>query len=140
MMEKPQKIAMIYGYAVCLVAVITILIAVPNMVNAIIDLSDPIHADGYYGGGSSTELASYDVYKMNVLRGTKESDKSETPNYIPDEPTIKAMYEAARADKIAGAVHQVRKNIVVHSLLAVIALIFFFTHLRWMRTLSKTAQ
>jgi len=35
--EKSQKIQMIYGYAVCLVTVITFLISVTSMVYALMD-------------------------------------------------------------------------------------------------------
>ena len=42
--DKTQRIQMVYGYAVCLVAVITFLISVTSMVYAVIDLTDPLSA------------------------------------------------------------------------------------------------
>ena len=43
-MEKSFRVAQIYGYLVCLVAVITFLISITQLVNSMIDLTDPIHA------------------------------------------------------------------------------------------------
>ena len=38
--EKSQKIQLVYGYAVCLVAVIAFLISISDMVSSSIDLKD----------------------------------------------------------------------------------------------------
>ena len=65
-MEKNNKIGLIYGYAVCLVAVIVFLISMSTLVNAIFDLSDPTHAE-VYSGRDDPSLASFDIYKMEVL-------------------------------------------------------------------------
>ena len=43
-MEKPQRMPQIYGYLVCLVAVIPLLICASTLIYAISDLGDPIHA------------------------------------------------------------------------------------------------
>ena len=43
-MEKQHRVAQIYGYTVCLVAVITLIICVANIIPAIMDLSDPLHS------------------------------------------------------------------------------------------------
>jgi hypothetical protein len=55
-MEKSQRVAQIYGYMVCLVAVITFLMSITQLVNSLIDLQDPIHA-GWTPAGSPS-LAS----------------------------------------------------------------------------------
>ena len=61
-MEKNNKIGLIYGDAVCLVAVIVFLISMSTLVNAIFDLSDPTHAE-VYSGRDDPSLASFDIYK-----------------------------------------------------------------------------
>jgi len=47
--EKSQKIQMIYGYALCIVVVITFLISITSVVYSLIDLTDPINAHRTYG-------------------------------------------------------------------------------------------
>ena len=138
-MEKPPRTAaLIYGYAVCLVAIITLLISIPNMVNSIIDLSDPLYAGGYYSPGKQANLASYEIYKMEILSAPQEATKSGQAAYIPDETTLRVMYEAARADRIALATHIARRTIIVFALLTVISVVIFWIHFRWMRSLARS--
>ena len=48
-MEKPNRVRQIYGYMVCLVAVVTALICLNGAVGNAINLSDPVAAAGEYG-------------------------------------------------------------------------------------------
>jgi hypothetical protein len=139
-MEKPVRtIVLIYGYAVCLVAIITLLISVPNMVNSMIDLTDPLHAGGYYSPVKQANVASYEIYKMELLSAPQEAGKAGQATYVPDEVTLRAMYETARADRIASATHIARRSIIVFGMLAVISIVIFLFHFRWMRSLSKSS-
>ena len=135
-MEKSQKVgAQIYGYTVCVVAVIAFLISVTTLVNAIIDLQDPIHGGIWFTQGPS--MASFENYKMDILKSLQKGDESLKASYIPDDQTLRAMYEAARADKIQSVKHQSNKSIIVGSLLIFICVILFLTHWRWVRKLNK---
>jgi hypothetical protein len=137
-MEKSQKVgAQIYGYTVCVVAVIAFLISVTTLVNAIIDLQDPIHGAMWFTQGPS--LASYENYKMDILKSLQKGDESSKASYVPDDQTLRAMYEAARTDRIQSVKHQSNKSIIVGSLLIFICLILFVTHWRWVRKLNKLA-
>ena len=57
-MEKQNRVPQFYGYSVCLVAVITVLISVTSLMNAVIDLGDPLHAVRSRVGAPS--LASFE--------------------------------------------------------------------------------
>lgn len=137
-MEKPHKIPQIYGYVVCLVCIITILISVPNIINSLIDLSDPLHAGAWYPAGKDRNMASYELYKVDIL-AEYHGMKADSTAYIPDEATIRAMYEAAREDKIQSATHIARRTVIVFTLLTIIAVVLFVIHFRWMRQISKAA-
>ncbi len=128
-MEKSKLIPTIYGYAICLVAVITFLIATTSLVNSIIDNSDPMHSG--YRCSNMPSLASFENYKMDVLNS---SDKEQA--FVPDEQTLIAMYEAAKTDKIQSAQHQTLRTIVVSSFIIVLCFVFFIFHWRWMRKLA----
>jgi hypothetical protein len=133
-MEKSQRMAQIYGYLVCLVAVITVLICVATLVSAILDLGDPIHA-GWTPPGSPS-LASFDNYKMDILKSApKEGEAAKM--YIPDDQTLRAMYDAAKNDKIQSVRHESNRTIVIDTILIVICIVLFVTHWRWMRKLAK---
>ena len=139
-MEKTQIIAKIYGYMVCLVAVITFLICITDLVNAIIDHSDPMHAERN-SYNSNPNLASFDIYKMDILKSTqKDEDITKKISYLPDDKTLHAMYEAACKDKFQSTMHRINRNIIVDSLLIVICIILFGLHWRWMRKLAKNGE
>lgn len=130
-MEKQSKVPAIYGYAVCLVTVITIIISVADLVNAVIDLGDPLHAERNFQ--KTPSLASFENYKMDILTS---SDKEQT--FVPDDETLRAMYESAKNDKIQSVKHRTMRSIMVSSILIVICVVMFITHWRWMRKLSKS--
>ena len=134
-MEKPQKMAQIYGYLVCLVAVITFLICATSLVNAVIDLSDPLVAAWKFSGEPS--LASYENYKTDILSSSKKEGETSKAAYVPDEKTIHSMYEAAKNDKIQTVKHQSYRSIIVSGLLIVISIILFIIHWVWMQRLAK---
>lgn len=135
-MEKSPRVgAQIYGYAVCLVAVITFLICISNLVNAVFDLQDPIHS-GFNPQGSPS-LASYETYKMDLLKNLPKTDGAAV---IPDEQTLKTMYDAARNDKIVSVRSQATRNLTITSILVVVCLILFVTHWRWIRKMNSPAN
>jgi len=137
-MEKPHRMAQIYGYTVCLVTVITFIICISNIIPSIMDLSDPMHAQGFYVTAGTPSLASFENYKMDILKSAKSDDQKTGTNYIPDDKTLRSMYDAAKADRINQANHTSIRAIVVNSLILLISIILFVTHWLWMRRLSKT--
>ncbi len=62
-MASSNRIAQAYGYAVCLIAVVTILVSTANIVKSLFDLSDPLRAEGYARG---VNLTSYSTYKRDI--------------------------------------------------------------------------
>jgi hypothetical protein len=137
-MEKPHRMAQIYGYTVCLVAVITFIICISLIIPSIMDLSDPLHSGGPFEFVNTPSLASYENYKMDILKSSKPEDQKTGINYIPDDKTVRSMYEAAKADRISQANHSSIRSIVVNSLIILITIVLFITHWLWMRRLSKT--
>lgn len=129
--EKSQRIQMVYGYAVCLVAVITFLISITSMVSSLMDLTDPINAYRTYGKDAPS-LASYENYKIDIIR-------SLDPEYgiTLDDATLQSMYEAAKDDAIAKVKHNAYRSVIVSNLVLLVCIVLFTTHLMWMRRLSK---
>ena len=125
----------IYGYLVCLVAVITVLICASTLIYAIIDLGDPIHTG--WTPPEAPSLASFDNYKMDILKSVPKEGEAAKTAYIPDDQTLRAMYEAAKNDKIQRARHESNRTVVIDSILIVICIVLFVTHWRWMRKFLK---
>ncbi|HUU28821.1 MAG TPA: hypothetical protein VM123_13505 [archaeon] len=133
-MDKQHKITQLYGYAVCLVTVITFLISVSSFVGAIFDLSDPMHG-GYYPGGPS--LASFENYKMDILKAPQQGQQASATAYVPDDQTLKAMYEAAKADRIQTVKLRAQRTLAADILIVALCIALFTFHWRWMRRLAR---
>lgn len=137
-MDKPNRnIALIYGYSVCLVAVITFLICVSGLVRAYSDLSDPLHAGFTQPGVPS--LASFDNYKMDLLKNGQPDGTSKGAAFVPDDNAMKAMYEAAKTDKVQKVHHDAYQSITINVIMILIAVTLFVTHWKWMKLKSQPA-
>jgi len=135
-MEPRNRIAQLYGYAVCLVCVITFLISAGSLIGAVFDLSDPLHARTF-GNDRQPSLASFENYKMDVLRSPPEGRQPAAQGYSPNDETLHAMYEAARNDRIQSIRLQAIRTITVASLSIGVCLVLFAIHWTWMRRLAK---
>jgi hypothetical protein len=127
-MEKRSKAPQIYGYAVCLVAVITFLIAVAQTIFAVMDLGDPLYAGNNYNKAS---IASFENYKMDILKSQTDQE-----TWAPDDATLKAMYESEKDDRIRRVKHDSMRSLYINGVLILICIILFLTHWRWMRKVS----
>ena len=122
---------MIYGYAVCIVVVITFLISVTSVVYALMDLTDPINAHRTYGKDAPS-LASYENYKVDIIKSLDPAHEISL-----DDATMKSMYQAAKDDAIAKVNHNSYRSIIVNGLVLIICLVLFLTHWMWMKKLSN---
>lgn len=128
-MEKKSKAPLIYGYAVCLVAVITFLITVTGIIFAVMDLNDPLYGGKNY---NKTSIASFENYKMDMLKSQGEKE-----TWSPDDETLRTMYEAEKSDRTKRVIHDSMRSIYINGALIIICIILFFTHWRWMRRAGK---
>lgn len=142
-----SRIAQVYGYAVCFITVITMLISIKQVVDALIDLSDPIRAEGGGYGRMGRPLTSFQVYKMAARRDPDPRRPTMTvPGPAPASPTtttaradtlpdaeLQQMYQAEREEAIGNAKFRATRSLVGNSLLIVLAAVLFVVHWRWLR-------
>ena len=64
--EKPNRIPQIYGYTVCLIAVVAFLISINGIVDATFTLANPLH--GQYGRIEGMD--SFDAYEATRVERT----------------------------------------------------------------------
>lgn len=127
-MQTMQRGAKVYGYTVCVIAVITFIITLTSLITAILNLSDPLYA----GYGDYSHLSSYENYKVEAM-----SAIAEDAAYIPDEATLRSMYDAALKDTISRSMHVIRRDLTVSSIILVLSIVLFTIHWMWMRRLSR---
>ncbi|MCK5080003.1 MAG: hypothetical protein KAR09_08665 [Bacteroidales bacterium] len=128
-MEKKSKAPLVYGYAVCIVAVITFLISIAGIIFAVMDLGDPLYAGRNY---NKVSLASFENYKMDMLKSPDEKQA-----WVPDDDTLKAMYEAEKDDVIRRVKHDSMRSLYINAVLIIICIVLFLTHWRWIRRVGR---
>lgn len=143
-MEHSDRVAQLYGYTVCLIAVVVALISVSSLVDSAFKLASPLQAGGYpYATGAT--LSSFDAYKATVDRDTVTTVT--TANRSLTRPGGKKMsdgdirrsYEALRADRIASAQYEGARSVVSALIMLAIAVLLFAFHWRWLRGRGSVA-
>ncbi len=156
-MEKSSKVVgQIYGYFICLTAIILFLTSVQSIVGSLVDLGNPKYAADLAG----SSLESFEKYKMNVLNSLhsakdkdreREGEKGKTdgdpaaavkpaaPSYIPDDTGLRAMYEAEKSVKFDSARHVELRRIVENGLMGLLSVALFVIHWLWLRRRPRAA-
>jgi len=132
------RISQIYGYLVCLIAVVTFLVSLNSAVGAAIDLSDPLYSSRFR---ADPRLASFEVYRVEMQqRGMLAPVPAEAAAPAPtDTAELRAAFEAAREDHIRSVQFQARRELATSGLLVVVAAGLFIIHWVWLRRLGARA-
>ena len=134
-----SRISQAYGYAVCLITVIVMLIGIKQVVDAAFDLSDPIRADGGGYGRMGRPITNFELYKMEARRqGSTRNDptvpaEKAAPDSTTSDADLKRMYDAEREAAIGNARFRAIRSLVGNLLLIVVAAVLFVIHWRWLR-------
>jgi len=145
-----NRIAQAYGYAVCFITVIVMLLSIKQVVDAAIDLSDPIRAEGGGYGRMGRPITSFELYKVEARRQTNpRTDGRPSTVTIPadgaplvrdrvtadslSDAELRRMYDAERADAISNARFRSMRSLIGNLLLLVLAAVLFGVHWRWLK-------
>jgi hypothetical protein len=136
-----SRIQQIYGYLVCLIAIITLLISASSLTNAILDLTRP-EGVGRYGEFRGPDgSGSYEEYRLSQLeRATAVQEKTGRTDVVLDDSTMRRQYNEQRTLAKASERWLSTKTIVTSSLMIVIALVLFMIHWRWLRSIAKQSN
>jgi hypothetical protein len=135
-----SRISQVYGYAVCLITVVVMLIGIKQVVDAAFDLSDPIRASGGGYGRMGRPITNFELYKMEARRqGPFRNDPAApaeraSPGSATSDADLRRMYDAEREAAIGNARFRAIRSLVGNLLLIVLAGVLFVIHWRWLRT------
>src|SRR5687767_831096 len=133
-----SRISQVYGYAVCLITVVVMLIGIKQVVDAAFDLSDPIRAQSGGYGRMGRPLTNFELYKMDARRPPARNDPTvPIARASPDSPLsdaeLKRMYDAEREAAIGNARFRATRSLVGNLLLITLAAVLFGMHWRWLK-------
>ena len=140
-MERSPRIAQAYGYAICLITVIVMLVSIKGVVNAAFDLSDPIRAEGGGYGRMGRPLTNFELYKLEARRpGARDANappEAAQPKGARDsvstDTDLRRQYDAERDAAIGNAKFRAIRSLVGNLLLIILAAVMFGIHWRWLR-------
>jgi hypothetical protein len=143
-MDRPRLIPQIYGYTVCLVGVITMLIASGGLIDGIFDSGRPEMSREV-----DPSLRTFDTYKQSRIERARVYEPSRPPpparavegvtavEPLPPDSVLRVTYQEERKSQIDRARYQGNKRVVTSLFVLVLAIALFLTHWRWLRGLAR---
>jgi len=133
-----SRIPQAYGYAVCFITVIVMLISTKAVVDAAFDLSDPLRAEAggrpimnfeLYKAADRSRLAVKDQLAPVPASGAPARSKADTLS----DSELRKLYDAEREAAIGNARFHAIRSLVGNLLLIILAAVLFTIHWRWLR-------
>ena len=133
-MERPERVAQLYGYTVCLIALVMVLTSILQIVEAVFDRAAPHLAQTTDWGWQEPSVTSFEAYRATHSRAEQFRTGADAPkpDTIP-EAELRRRYEALRADRTERVRFQARRSLVTNSLTLVLGVGLFAWHWRWVR-------
>jgi hypothetical protein len=134
-----NRIAQTYGYAVCLITVVVMLVGIKQVIDAAFDLSDPIRAEGGRYGSMGGPLTSFEVYKVSARRQIVmrqyggPAGVTQPPADTLSDAEMRRLYDAEREAAIGNVHFRASRSLVGNLLLIVLAAVLFVVHWRWLK-------
>ena len=131
-----NRIPQIYGYAVCLVAVIVFVGNTGEFTNSLLALGDPLHADFRFGGPDKASLASFQAYRVSreqALEQRARGAESTNAATLPPDSVLRRRYVTLRDARESEVRASARRQLVRSAVLLTLAVLLFGTHWRWLR-------
>jgi len=151
-----NRIAQAYGYAVCFITVIVMLVAIKSVVDSAFDLSDPIRAESNRFGRDTPSLTSFELYKIQSRRTPTFSSTDGSVMVAPagggsvpakatpakaaadtlSDTELRRRYDAEREGVIGNTRFSATRSLVGNFLLILLAAVLFVVHWRWLKKRS----
>ena len=141
-MERSDRVPQLYGYSICLIAIVVMLANVGAIIDRIFTLSDPLSGADRYGWNGGVVFSSFEAYKATMDRANFPTPGA---NAAPSQPKLsdaelRARFEALRADQIARSRNDARRDLTSSLLLLLISGALFLWHWRWLRRSTAAAN
>jgi len=135
--DRPNRIAQLYGYTVCLISLVIALVCLSSILNAFFDRANPLQSDSPF----STSLTSFESYKATYRRDVTAFDRTEAakPDTTSD-ATLRARYDALVKDRVAATRYRTAKSLTIGFIFLLISDALFAMHWRWVRKLNDVSR
>ncbi len=132
-MDQPSRVGQLYGYAVCLIAVLIGVFTVNSLINNAVTLALPGAAlQANYFQPSLTSFEAY-LATRGQERQTDAGAAATAPR--PDTlspPELRTRYEALRGDRLAREREDALRSLISSAVLLALGIVLFVVHWRWL--------
>ena len=139
--ERADRVPQLYGYSVCLIALIWALVSLTSIVDNALSLTAP-ELRGASEFSWEPSVTSFEAFRASYDRtrrmGAPDSRDAQADS-IPD-GELRRRYEALRTDRIQRNRYQARHALVTSTLSLLIAAALFLFHWRWLRRPATAAS
>jgi hypothetical protein len=118
------RIAQIYGYAVCLVAVIVFVANIGDFTSNVIALGDPLHAEPRFSGRDNSSLSSYETYRIDQEETVERQSRNQASGEhitLPSDSALRARYSALRSASEGDARAAIRRELAQSAVLLAVS-------------------
>jgi hypothetical protein len=131
-MDQPNRVGQLYGYAVCLTAILIGVVTVPSIIHSAMTLASPgeVLQSEYF----QPSLTSFEAYLA-----TRDRERGlALPSAAPPTPDtlsraeLRARYEVLRSDKLGRELQGARHSLISSVILLALAIGLFVVHWRWL--------
>jgi len=133
--DRSDRIAQLYGYSVCLVAIVVALTSVGSLINDAFQYANPLQSQAYAYGGFR-DLSSFEAFKATY---ELPAFGGRTPPPKLSDAGLRERYDVLRSEHIASARFSAVQSMTVSAVLLVLAILLFGSHWRWLKNRAKAA-
>jgi hypothetical protein len=140
--ERPERVPQLYGYTVCLIAVVAAFASAISLVENGLALANPTYsAEDEWADWSQPSVTSFEAFRATYDRARELRAGPNAPAPEPiAEPELRRRYEALRADRIDRVRIRAQRSLVTSTLTLAIAIALFAIHWRWLRRRVEAAR
>jgi hypothetical protein len=131
--ERPDRVPQLYGYTVCLIALVWALVSITSIVETTVSLSAP-ELRGSSEFTWEPSVSSFEAFRATYDRARQMSGgpNDARPDSVP-EAELRRRYEGLRADRIQRTQFEAKRSLVVSALSLLFAVALFAFHWRWLK-------
>jgi hypothetical protein len=134
LVERPERVPQLYGYTVCLIALIWGLVSAISIVENALSLAAPELRGTSEYNWAEPSVTSFEAFRATYDRARRMGvDPRDARLDSVPEPELRRRYQALRTDRIRRARFEAQRKIITDTLSLAIAAALFAFHWRWLR-------
>ena len=131
--QTPNRLAQMYGYTICLIAVVVALGSTTAIIGAAFDRAYPLQSEYPFGAS----LTSVEAFRATYDREPYQRGPGDTARPDTSADAMLRRYEALVSDRAASTQYRTSKAFLTSGILFLIAAGLFLGHWRWLRRLTN---